>query len=493
MQRAAMVSISSLRLSSRPVAASPRRALRVLAAAGRGSSGDPAALPAQQRRELLAAARAQQQHFEPTSDVQALEAGPLDVAVPAAAAAAGSTRRTALRSVLLSGAAAVALLAAAAYPRPAAAFKGPAGLFDRGAPPPAAAAVDAPPASMENKTPLPNLSELSADEVLTIRLFKENTPCVVNIANIATARQFYSTDIMKIPQGQGSGFVWDASGHIVTNYHVIRGASEVQVSLIDQSTYPAKIIGGDPAKDVAVLQLQAPKEVLANLRPIQLGASSSLAVGQKVFAIGNPFGLDHTLTSGIISGLNRELNTGYGGSSLRNVIQCDAAINPGNSGGPLLDSRGRLIGINTAIADPTGKGASSGIGFAIPIDTVRGLVEQILKFGRVVRPVLGITIAPAQALRQMGLEGVLVMDVPPGTPADKAGMQGIKRDGYGRIVIGDVIVGLNGKPVRKEADLFDTLDGCKVGETVQVEVLRGGRQRKTLTLQLAERQPEVTE
>ncbi len=151
MQRAAMVSISRLRLSPRPVAAGPRRALRVLAAAGRGSSGDPTALPAQQRRDLLAAARAQQQHFEPTSDVQALEAGLLDVAVPAAAAAAGSTRRTALRSVLLSGAAAVALLAAAAYPRPAAAFKGPAGLFDRGAPPPAAAAVDAPPASMENK------------------------------------------------------------------------------------------------------------------------------------------------------------------------------------------------------------------------------------------------------------------------------------------------------------------------------------------------------
>lgn len=349
------------------------------------------------------------------------------------------------------------------------------------------------PASMENKTPLPDLSELLADEVLTIKLFKENTPCVVNIANIATARHYYSTDVLKIPQGQGSGFVWDMSGHIVTNFHVIRGASEVQVSLIDQSTYPAKIIGGDPSKDVAVLQLQAPKEVLANLKPVQLGASSGLAVGQKVFAIGNPFGLDHTLTSGIISGLNRELNTGYGGSSLRNVIQCDAAINPGNSGGPLLDSRGRLIGINTAIADPTGKGASSGIGFAIPIDTVRGLVEQILRYGRVVRPVLGITIAPPQALRQMGVEGVLVLDVPPGTPAAKAGMQGIVRDGFGRLVIGDVIVGMNGKPVRKEADLFDILDGCKVGDTVKVEVLRGGSRRETLSVQLAERQPEVTE
>ncbi|KAI7844814.1 hypothetical protein COHA_001694 [Chlorella ohadii] len=354
---------------------------------------------------------------------------------------------------------------------------GPAGMFG-GRPP----VVEAVPVTMENKTPLPDLSQLSPDEILTIELFKTNTPSVVNIANIALARHYYSTDVLKIPQG-----------HIVTNFHVIRGASEVQVSLIDQSTYPAKIVGGDPAKDVAVLQLQAPPEVLANLKPVSLGASSSLVVGQKVFAIGNPFGLDHSLSSGIISGLNRELNTGYGGSSLRNVIQCDAAINPGNSGGPLLDSRGRLIGINTAIADPTGKGASSGIGFAIPIDTVRGLVEQILKYGRVVRPVLGITIAPPQALRQMGLEGVLVMDVPPGTPADKAGMQGIVRDGFGRLVLGDVIVGMNGRPVKKEADLFDILDGCKVGDTVNVEVLRRGGQRKVLSVQLAERQPETTE
>lgn len=316
---------------------------------------------------------------------------------------------------------------------------------------------------------------------------------MVNITNIATARGYYSMDIQKIPADQGSGFVWDGRGHIATNFHVIRGASEVQVSLIDQSTWPAKIIGGDPSKDVAVLQVEAPPEVLANLKPITLGASSGLLVGQQVFAIGNPFGLDHTLTSGIISGLNRELNTGYGGNSLRNVIQCDAAINPGNSGGPLLDSRGRLIGINTAIADPTGKGASSGIGFAIPIDTVKGLVEQILKYGRVVRPVLGITIAPPQALRQMGIQGVLVLDVPPGTPAAKAGMEGITRDNYGRMTIGDVIVGMNGKPVRTEADLFDILDGCKVGDKVTVDVLRHGDQRKTLTVKLGERIPEIAE
>lgn len=405
-----------------------------------------------------------------------------------------------MHGLLLSGATTAALLAASIYPKPAEAFNGPfGGLFggngaQMAAPPaPAAAVMDAVPATMENKTPMPNLADLTTDEVLAIDLFRNNTPCVVNIANIANARHYYSTDVMKIPQGQGSGFVWDSNGHIVTNYHVIRGASEVQVSLIDQSTYPAKMIGGDPSKDVAVLQLQAPPEVLAELKPVIVGQSSGLAVGQKVFAIGNPFGLDHTMTSGIVSGLNRELNTGYGGGVLRNVIQSDAVTNPGNSGGPLLDSRGRLIGINTAIADPTGKGSSSGIGFAIPIDTVRGLVEQILKYGRVVRPVLGITIAPPQALRQMGLEGVLVLDVPPGTPADKAGLQGIVRDGFGRLVIGDVIVAMKGKPVKKEVDLFDILDGCKVGEAVQVEVLRGGKKRMTLTVQLAERQPEMTE
>jgi S1-C subfamily serine protease len=293
---------------------------------------------------------------------------------------------------------------------------------------------------------------------------------VVNIANIVQAQNPFSMDIMSMPQGQGTGFVWDASGHIVTNFHVIRGASEVRVALIDQSVYPAKIIGGDASKDIAVLQLVAPPEVLRNLKPVSLGQSSTLFVGQKVLAIGNPFGLDHTLTSGIISGLNRQLATGV--NNLRNVIQTDAAINPGNSGGPLLDSKGRLIGINTAIADPSGKGSSSGVGFAIPIDDVKGLVDQILKFGRVVRPLLGVTIAPPQALRQLGLQGVLVLDVSPGSPAGKAGLVGISKDRFGRVVLGDVIVGIKGEPVRKEADLFDVLDHCKIGERVEVEVLR---------------------
>lgn len=281
---------------------------------------------------------------------------------------------------------------------------------------------------------------------------------------------------------------FDRAGHIVTNAHVVRGAYEVRVSLIDQSVYKAKLVGKDDTKDIAVLQVIAPEDVVKQLRPIDLGSSSSLFVGQKVFAIGNPFGLDHTLTSGIISGLNREL-ADPSGVGLRNVIQTDAAINPGNSGGPLLNSKGKLIGINTAIASPSG--AFNGVGFAIPVDSVKGLVEQILTYGRVVRPVLGITIAPPQALRQLNLEGVLVLDVPDGSPAFKAGMTGIRRDGFGRIVIGDVIVGLNGQKIRSEGELFDALDRCKVGQKVTVDILRRGTERMTLTVTLGDKPIEM--
>ncbi|DBA95291.1 TPA: Protease Do-like 1, chloroplastic, variant 2 [Trebouxia sp. C0006] len=235
-------------------------------------------------------------------------------------------------------------------------------------------------------------------------------------------------DSQKVPQGMGSGFFWDDKGHIVTNFHVIKGAADIKVALIDQSVWSAKLIGGDPDKDIAVLQLECETSKIEELKPISLGQSSNLLVGQKVYAIGNPFGLDHTLTQGIVSGVGRELNTpGARGVPIRNVIQTDAAINPGNSGGVLLDSKGRLIGINTAIADPTGRGASSGVGFAIPVDSVKGLVDQILKFGRVIRPVLGITIAPPQTVRQLGLDGVLVLEAPSGSPANQAGIKGTFR------------------------------------------------------------------
>lgn len=326
----------------------------------------------------------------------------------------------------------------------------------------------------------------------SVKLFQNNTPSVVNISNIrevrSRGRQYYNMDMQKMPVGTGSGFIWDNQGHVVTNFHVIRGADDITVALIDQSVYNAKVVGGDPDKDIAVLQLlDMPADKMKELKPVELGTSSTLLVGQRVYAIGNPFGLDHTLTQGIVSGVGRELATpGPRGIPIRNVIQTDAAINPGNSGGVLLDSKGRLIGINTAIADPSGRGASSGVGFAIPIDQVKGLVSQILQYGRIVRPVLGITIAPPQAVQQLGLEGgVLVLEALPGTPAADAGIRSTYRDGSGRLVIGDIIVGINGNPVKLQRDLFAILDDCKVGQQVELTVKRGNEMQK-ISLKLAD-------
>ncbi|EIE22079.1 trypsin-like serine protease, partial [Coccomyxa subellipsoidea C-169] len=328
---------------------------------------------------------------------------------------------------------------------------------------------------------------LSEEELQTVKLFMDNTPSVVNIANIAERTNFRTMDTMQVPQGTGSGFIWDTKGHVVTNFHVIRGASDIKVALIDSSVYPAKA-RGDPDKDIAVLQLQAPEEKLRELRPVTLGTSTNLLVGQKVYAIGNPFGLDHTLTQGIVSGLGRELATpGYRGVPIKNVIQTDAAINPGNSGGVLLNSKGRLVGINTAIADPTG--ANSGVGFAIPIDGTKGLVEQILTYGKVVRPILGITIAPPQTVRQIGVEGVLILEVPPGGPAANAGIKGTFRrapiippclpwDELGRVVLGDVITAIEGREIKLQRELFEILDEKRPGDKIKVEVLRGGEKKR---------------
>ncbi|KAK8958557.1 hypothetical protein KSP40_PGU021993 [Platanthera guangdongensis] len=245
-----------------------------------------------------------------------------------------------------------------------------------------------------------------------------------------------------------------------------------KVTLADQSTYDAKVVGFDQDKDVAVLHIEAPK---VKLRPIPVGVSADLLVGQKVYAIGNPFGLDHTLTTGVIrtsfiklfvfistSGLRREISSAATGRPIQDVIQTDAAINPGNSGGPLLDSSGSLIGINTAIYSPSG--ASSGVGFSIPVDTVGGIVEQLVKFGKVTRPILGIKFAPDQSVEQLGVSGVLVLDAPLNGPAGKAGLQSTKRDAFGRLILGDIITSVNGKKVGNGSDLYRILDQCKVGE-----------------------------
>ncbi|KAL6610759.1 hypothetical protein ACP70R_040728 [Stipagrostis hirtigluma subsp. patula] len=327
--------------------------------------------------------------------------------------------------------------------------------------------------------------KLQADELATVRLFQENTPSVVYITNLAVRQDAFTLDVLEVPQGSGSGFVWDKTGHIVTNFHVIRGASDLscqsevtrlvlhRVTLADQSVYEAQVVGFDQDKDVAVLRIKAPKD---KLRPIPVGVSADLLVGQKVYAIGNPFGLDHTLTTGVISGLRREISSAATGRPIQDVIQTDAAINPGNSGGPLLDSSGNLIGVNTAIYSPSG--ASSGVGFSIPVDTVGGIVDQLIKFGKVTRPILGIKFAPDQSVEQLGLSGVLVLDAPPNGPAGKAGLQATKRDGYGRLILGDIITSVNGTKVTNGSDLYRILDQCKVGETVTVEVLRGDHKEK---------------
>ncbi|RWR89945.1 protease Do-like protein 1, chloroplastic isoform X1 [Cinnamomum micranthum f. kanehirae] len=315
--------------------------------------------------------------------------------------------------------------------------------------------------------------KLQSDELATVRLFQENTPSVVYITNLAVRQDAFTLDVLEVPQGSGSGFVWDKDGHIVTNYHVIRGASDLKVTLSDQSTYDAKVVGFDQDKDVAVLRVDAPVE---KLRPIPVGISADLLVGQKVYAIGNPFGLDHTLTTGVISGLRREISSAATGRPIQDVIQTDAAINPGNSGGPLLDSSGNLIGINTAIYSPSG--ASSGVGFSIPVDTVSGIVDQLVRFGKVTRPILGIKFAPDQSVEQLGVSGVLVLDAPANGPAGKAGLQPTKRDAYGRLVLGDIITSVNGKKVTNGSDLYRILDQCKVGDKVTVEVLRGDHKEK---------------
>ncbi|KAL3640121.1 Protease Do-like 1, chloroplastic [Castilleja foliolosa] len=330
--------------------------------------------------------------------------------------------------------------------------------------------------------------KLQSDELATVRLFQENTPSVVYITNLAASGQSaltmlnfrpnstqdaFTLDVLEVPQGSGSGFVWDMQGHIVTNYHVIRGASDLKVTLADQSTYDAKVVGFDQDKDVAVLSIDSPKD---KLRAIPIGISADLLVGQKVYAIGNPFGLDHTLTTGVISGLRREISSAATGRPIQDVIQTDAAINPGNSGGPLLDSSGNLIGINTAIYSPSG--ASSGVGFSIPVDTVSGIVDQLVKFGKVTRPILGIKFAPDQSVEQLGVSGVLILDAPSNGPAGKAGLLPTKRDAYGRLILGDIITSVNGTKVVNGSDLYRILDQCKVGDKIIVEVLRGDKLEK---------------
>ena len=315
--------------------------------------------------------------------------------------------------------------------------------------------------------------ELTSGEKSTIALFRQASPSVVHITAIAVQRDLFTLNLYQIPEGTGSGFIWDNSGKIITNFHVIQNADVAQVTLGDQTTWKARRVGMAPDKDLAVLHIDAPA---SRLQPIPVGTSKDLMVGQSVFAIGNPFGLDQSLTTGVISALGREIES-VTRRPIQGVIQTDAAINPGNSGGPLLDSAGRLIGVNTAIYSPSG--ASAGIGFAIPVDTVNRIVPELIRYGKVIRPGIGIQIAEDQIADRLGVKGILVVEVIPGSSAAKAGIRPTQREGSGRVHLGDVITAIDGKKVESANELFILLENYKIGDIVNITLLREGKTSKT--------------
>lgn len=316
--------------------------------------------------------------------------------------------------------------------------------------------------------------ELADQEKTTINIFNQASPSVVFISTSKIVRSFWSRDVRKVPRGSGSGFIWDEFGHVVTNYHVIEGASEASIRLNDGRTYQASLVGVSPNHDLAVLKIN----VSVDFPPaIPLGTSDDLKVGQSVFAIGNPFGLDHTLTSGIVSALNRSLSDDSE-LIINNLIQTDAAINPGNSGGPLLDSAGRLVGINTAIYSPSG--AYAGIGFAVPVDTVNRVVPQLIASGKYTQPSLGISVDPdlnAQITEQLGIEGVAILDIAPNSPAIQSGFQSARMTRFG-IKLGDVIQSIDGIKISTVKSLMSTLDNYQIGDEVTVGLLRNNQQIK---------------
>jgi S1-C subfamily serine protease len=325
--------------------------------------------------------------------------------------------------------------------------------------------------------PIPDY--LTEDERRQIQVFRSASASTVFITNVGYRRDFFSMNLEKIPQGSGSGFIWDKAGHIVTNYHVIEKGREFIVTFGGEDAYPAKVVGVAPEKDLAVLKVDAPAELLV---PLEVGRSGNLAVGQSVLAVGNPFGLDHTLTVGVVSALGREW-TAPNGRTIKDVIQTDAAINPGNSGGPLLDSRGKLIGVNMAIISPSG--AFAGIGFSVPVDTVRRLIPQLIKYGEPIRPGIGIGILPDHLARRYGFEGVVVTEVHEGWPAAEAGLAPLQVTRRNRIIGGDAIVAVDGSKVATSNDLLDAFEAAGAGSEISLTLKSGGELR-VVKVRLAE-------
>ena len=329
----------------------------------------------------------------------------------------------------------------------------------------------------QQRSTLPNY--LLESEKNTINVIEEVAPSVVHVSNMQYMRVgFFSFDVSEVPAGTGTGFVWDEMGHVVTNFHVVQGSDHLLVSFKNGKTVPAALVGVEPRKDIAVLAVKI--EPGMRLKGIPLANSSALIVGQKAIAIGSPFGLDQSVTQGIVSALGRSI-PGIGGVTIRDMIQTDASINPGNSGGPLLDSRGFLVAMNTMIFSQSG--GSAGIGFGVPANTIKRVVDQIIKYGKVKQPGLGIVSFDGSIARRLGVEGVVVKDVLEGGGAAKALMHPTVRSGRGEIILGDIITGIDGQPVRNFDDLYNVLGDKTIGSKVEVTLLREGQPMK-MTVEL---------
>jgi 2-alkenal reductase len=311
--------------------------------------------------------------------------------------------------------------------------------------------------------------QLADFEKATIEIFNRTSPSVVYIFTENAVRGFFGTN--EIRQGAGSGFLWDRNGHIVTNFHVVQGAGRIQVRMDTGEALEATYVGGSEDHDLAVIRLRSKP---THIQPIPVGTSGDLQVGQAVFAIGNPFGLSRTLTTGVISALDRRLPTAVG-REVVGVIQTDAAINPGNSGGPLIDSAGRLIGVNTAII--SGSGSSSGIGFAVPADVVNQVVPQLIANGKVPRPGIGIVVLNEEIAASLGVTGVVIDRVMPGSSADRAGLKGID---YRNRLLGDVILAVDDQQVNNIAEFVRVLLSYDIGQSVRISVQRGDKIRQVV-------------